>query len=58
SIRRRRPTGGRDIYLAPNFRPEQGDFSALDCALNWAGRESNGNNKAPSGVTVTVNAGD
>ncbi|KAJ7669773.1 glycosyl hydrolase family 71-domain-containing protein [Mycena rosella] len=50
---------GSDIYWAPNFHPRQGDFSALDGALNWVGWESNRNNKAPNGgVTVTVSSGD
>ncbi|KAJ7193107.1 putative alpha-1,3-glucanase/mutanase [Mycena pura] len=54
-----RSAAGRAIYFAPNFHPGQGDFSALDGALNWFGWENNGNNKAPSGgATVTVNSGD
>lgn len=54
-----RSAAGRPIYFAPNYHPGQGDFGAVDGALNWLGWPSNGRNKAPSGgVTVTVNAGD
>ncbi|CAK5262323.1 unnamed protein product [Mycena citricolor] len=54
-----RAAAGRNVYFAPNFHPGQGDFNAVDGALNWLGWDNNGNNKAPSGgVTVTVNQGD
>ncbi|KAJ7511301.1 glycoside hydrolase family 71 protein [Mycena galericulata] len=54
-----RAAAGRDVYFAPNYHPGQGNFGAIDGALNWFGWENNGNNKAPSGgVTVTVDAGD
>ncbi|KAJ6565889.1 putative alpha-1,3-glucanase/mutanase [Mycena vulgaris] len=47
------------VYFAPNFHPGQGDFGAIDGALNWFGWPNNGNNKAPSGgLTVTVNSED
>ncbi|KAJ6621002.1 putative alpha-1,3-glucanase/mutanase [Mycena sp. CBHHK59/15] len=54
-----RAAAGRDVFFAPNYHPGQGDFGAIDGALNWLGWENNGNNKAPSGGnTVTVDAGD
>ncbi|KAJ7241972.1 glycosyl hydrolase family 71-domain-containing protein [Mycena rebaudengoi] len=54
-----RVAAGRSIYWAPNFHPGQGDFGAVDGALNWFGWQNNGNNKAPNGGRlVTVNAGD
>ncbi|KAJ6565839.1 glycoside hydrolase family 71 protein [Mycena vulgaris] len=54
-----RAAAGRPIYFAPNFHPGQGNFAAVDGALNWMGWASNGANRAPSGgATVTVNAGD
>ncbi|KAJ7028366.1 putative alpha-1,3-glucanase/mutanase [Mycena alexandri] len=54
-----RSAAGRAIYFAPNYHPGQGDFNAVEGALNWMGWPSNGKNKAPNGgVTVTVNAGD
>ncbi|KAF7364279.1 putative alpha-1,3-glucanase/mutanase [Mycena sanguinolenta] len=50
---------GRAVYFAPNYHPDQGDFSSIDAALNWMGWSNNGNNKAPSGgVTVSVTSGD
>ena len=30
-----RSAAGQDIFFAPNFHPGQGDFSAIDAALNW-----------------------
>ncbi|KAF9265530.1 glycoside hydrolase family 71 protein [Marasmius fiardii PR-910] len=54
-----RNAAGRAIYFAPNFHPGQGDFNAIDGALNWMGWQNDGNNKAPKpGRTVTVDAGD
>ncbi|KAJ7134075.1 putative alpha-1,3-glucanase/mutanase [Mycena crocata] len=54
-----RAAAGREVYWAPNFHPGQGDFNAVDGALNWVGWQSNGNNKAPSGgATVSVDSGD
>ncbi|KAJ7241970.1 glycoside hydrolase [Mycena rebaudengoi] len=53
-----RAAAGRSIY-SPNFHPGQGDFGAVDGALNRFGWQNNGNNKAPSGgKLVTVDAGD
>ena len=51
---------GSEIYIAPNFHPENTtDPSAVDGALNWMGWDSNGANRAPSGgVNVTVSQGD
>jgi hypothetical protein len=43
-----RPAVGQDIFFAPNFHPGQGDFGAIDGALNWMAWPNNGNNKAPT----------
>lgn len=54
-----RSAAGIDLYFAPNFHPDQGDFSQLDGALNWLGWPNNGNNKAPDASgNVSVTAGD
>jgi hypothetical protein len=50
---------GQDLFFAPNFHPGQGDFSAIQGALNWMAWPNNGENKAPSeGKNVTVADGD
>lgn len=50
---------GHDIFFAPNFHPGQGDFSAIQGALNWMAWPNDGNNKAPKeGKNVTVADGD
>ncbi|KAL1884650.1 Protein memo1 [Paecilomyces lecythidis] len=52
-------SAGTDIFFAPNFHPGQGNFSAIDGALNWMAWDNNGNNKAPTpGHNVTVADGD
>ncbi|PLN75794.1 alpha-1,3-glucanase/mutanase [Aspergillus taichungensis] len=52
-------SAGQDIFFAPNFHPGQGDFGAIDGALNWMAWDNNGNNKAPTpGHNVTVAEGD
>ncbi|GLB39928.1 putative glycoside hydrolase family 71 protein [Lyophyllum shimeji] len=55
-----RSNAGMDIYFAPNFHPGQGDFNAIDGALNWMAWPNNGNNKAPQpgGPSISVDAGD
>uniref|UniRef100_A0A0W0F0S4 Glycoside hydrolase family 71 protein n=1 Tax=Moniliophthora roreri TaxID=221103 RepID=A0A0W0F0S4_MONRR len=55
-----RALGGGEIYFAPNFHPGQGDFGAVDGALNWMAWPNNGDNRAPSpgGRLVTVDDGD
>ncbi|KAJ7636329.1 glycosyl hydrolase family 71-domain-containing protein [Roridomyces roridus] len=54
-----RSAAGRPIMFVPNFHPGQGNFGAIDGALNWVGWPSNGNNKAPTpGANVSVAAGD
>ncbi|PLB45533.1 alpha-1,3-glucanase/mutanase [Aspergillus steynii IBT 23096] len=50
---------GSDVFFAPNFHPGQGDFNAIDGALNWMAWDNNGNNKAPTpGHNVSVAEGD
>lgn len=50
---------GADIFFAPNFHPGQGDFKAIQGALNWMAWDNDGNNKAPnSGNNVGVADGD
>lgn len=50
---------GQDIYFAPNFKPDEGDFSSIDAAFNWMAWPNNGANKAPSaGQNVSVSDGD
>ncbi|KAJ5214988.1 hypothetical protein N7468_010667 [Penicillium chermesinum] len=50
---------GQDLFFAPNFHPGQGDFSAIQGALNWLAWPNNGNNKAPTpGHNVSVEDGD
>lgn len=39
---------GQDLFFAPNFQPNQGNFSSIQSALNWMAWPNNGNNKAPS----------
>ena len=52
-------SAGQDIFFAPNFHPGQGDFGAIDGALNWMAWDNDGNNKAPTpGHNVTVADGD
>lgn len=54
-----RSAAGTDIFFAPNFHPDSGDFNAIDGALNWMAWDNNGNNKAPTpGHNVTVAQGD
>ncbi|KAJ5307639.1 Mutanase [Penicillium atrosanguineum] len=50
---------GQDLFFAPNFHPGQGDFSAIQGALNWMAWPNNGDNKAPSdGKNIDVADGD
>lgn len=50
---------GQEIFFAPNFHPGQGDFSAIQGALNWMAWPNNGENKAPTAEkNVTVADGD
>jgi hypothetical protein len=50
---------GTDVFFAPNFHPGQGDFKAIQGALNWMAWDSNGENKAPTADrNVTVADGD
>ncbi|KAJ6171915.1 alpha-1-3-glucanase/mutanase [Penicillium chermesinum] len=50
---------GQDLFFAPNFHPGQGDFSAIQGALNWMAWPSDGNNRAPrEGHNITVADGD
>lgn len=50
---------GQDIFFAPNFHPGQGDFSAIQGALNWMAWPNNGNNKAPTkSRNISVADGD
>ncbi|KAJ5174951.1 alpha-1-3-glucanase/mutanase [Penicillium canariense] len=50
---------GQDLFFAPNFHPGQGNFDAIQGALNWMAWPNNGENKAPTaGRTVTVADGD
>lgn len=52
-------SAGTEIFFAPNFHPGQGNFSAIDGALNWMAWDNNGDNKAPTpGHNVTVADGD
>ncbi|KAJ5095816.1 alpha-1,3-glucanase/mutanase [Penicillium alfredii] len=52
-------TAGPDIFFAPNFHPDQGDFGNIDGALNWMAWDNNGGNKAPTpGHNVSVSEGD
>ncbi|KAI1809874.1 glycoside hydrolase family 71 protein [Poronia punctata] len=54
-----REAAGNDVWFAPNFHPGQGDFSAIDGALNWMAWPNDGDNKAPKpGANVTVQQGD
>ncbi|KAK7042568.1 carbohydrate-binding module family 24 protein [Favolaschia claudopus] len=54
-----RNAAGRPIMFVPNFHPGQGNFGAIDGALNWMGWPNDGNNKAPKpGHNITVAAGD
>jgi hypothetical protein len=54
-----RSAAGRDVLFLPNFHPGQGDFGAIDGALNWMAWPNNGRNKAPNGYgNVSVQAGD
>lgn len=56
-----RSAAGVEVFWAPNFHPDQSDFSTVDIdgALNWLGWPNNGNNKAPTpGANVTVEEGD
>ncbi|KAL4774283.1 glycosyl hydrolase family 71-domain-containing protein [Aspergillus nidulans var. acristatus] len=52
-------SAGTDIFWAPNYHPNMGDFGDVDGALNWMAWDNDGNNKAPKpGVNVTVADGD
>ena len=56
-----RAASGMDLYVAPNFHPEQTpDVSAIDGALNWVAWDSDGANKAPKpgGVNLTTAQND
>ncbi|KAH8680791.1 putative alpha-1,3-glucanase/mutanase [Xylariales sp. PMI_506] len=54
-----RAAAGTDVFFAPNFHPGEGDFTAVDAALNWMAWPNNGDNKAPTpGANVTVLDGD
>lgn len=43
-----RSVAGVPLFWAPNFHPGQGDFTAIDGALNWMAWPNNGNNKCVS----------
>jgi hypothetical protein len=50
---------GQELFFAPNFHPGQGNFDAIQGALNWMAWPNNGDNKAPTaGQTVSVTQGD
>ncbi|KAJ5676240.1 hypothetical protein N7462_009137 [Penicillium macrosclerotiorum] len=50
---------GQDVFFAPNFHPGQGDFDAIQGALNWMAWPNNGDNKAPTRAhKITVVDGD
>ncbi|KAE8149360.1 alpha-1,3-glucanase/mutanase [Aspergillus avenaceus] len=50
---------GNEVFFAPNFHPGQGDFNAIQGALNWMAWDNNGENKAPTpGRNVSVADGD
>ncbi|CEJ55791.1 Putative Function: mutA of P. purporogenum hydrolysis 1 (Precursor) [Penicillium brasilianum] len=50
---------GQELFFAPNFHPGQGNFDAVQGALNWMAWPNNGNNKAPTaGQTLSVIQGD
>lgn len=52
-------SAGTDIFWAPNYHPNMGDFGDVDGALNWMAWDNDGNNKAPKpGANVTVADGD
>ncbi|KAF2787918.1 glycoside hydrolase family 71 protein, partial [Melanomma pulvis-pyrius CBS 109.77] len=56
-----RSAAGMDLFVAPNFHPEQtADPSAIDGALNWVAWDSDGANKAPKpgGTNLTVAQND
>ncbi|KAF9524330.1 glycosyl hydrolase family 71-domain-containing protein [Crepidotus variabilis] len=42
-------SAGMQVMFVPNFHPGQGDFNAIDGALNWLAWPNNGFNKAPDG---------
>ncbi|KAJ5641704.1 alpha-1-3-glucanase/mutanase [Penicillium lividum] len=43
---------GQSLFFAPNFHPGEGDFSAVQGALNWMAWPSNGDNKAPTAEKI------
>ncbi|KAJ5103273.1 alpha-1-3-glucanase/mutanase, partial [Penicillium argentinense] len=50
---------GHEIFFAPNYHPQAGNFGSVQGALNWMAWPSNGQNKAPSdGLNVSVAEGD
>ena len=50
---------GQSLFFAPNFEPSQGDFGAIQGALNWMAWPNNGQNRAPDGSgNLTVSDGD
>lgn len=52
-----RSGAGMDLFVAPNFRPE--NAGSADALLNWMAWPNNGNNKAPDGSNnLTVEDGD
>ncbi|KAJ6458356.1 putative alpha-1,3-glucanase/mutanase [Mycena vitilis] len=57
-----RSAANRTTMFIPNFHPGQGDFSAIDGALNWQASiawPNNGDNKAPTAAAnISVAAGD
>ncbi|KAE8151543.1 glycosyl hydrolase family 71-domain-containing protein [Aspergillus avenaceus] len=54
-----REAAGCEIFFAPNFRPDQGDFENVHGAFNWMAWHSNGCNKAPTAEQrVAVMDGD
>lgn len=54
-----RSAAGQEIFFAPNFHPGQGNFDAIQGALNWMAWPNNGNNKASTTEqNVTVAEGD
>ena len=50
---------GQEIFFAPNFHPNEGNFDFVQAAFNWMAWPSNGENKAPTRTqNVTVSDGD
>ena len=54
-----RTAAGHDIFFAPNFLPDGGNFDAAEGAMNWMAWPSDGHNRAPTvGENRTVHDGD